>query len=197
MSRRNPNIPNYTKVGRPKGMKQLTPPDNQIILRNAENARIICDKIVQGIALKQIARDFGAAHASTIHMWIAQDAAFAEQYRLAKQAQADVFAEECIEIADDGSNDWLEREGKQQPNYELAMRSKLRVETRMKLMRFNAPKRFGNTVAHEHSGEVAVNVSHQFARAALAEAFEVIEAWPAQLEQAEAETRGDDGQADD
>lgn len=191
MSRRNPNIPNYTKVGRPKGMKQLTPPDNQIIVRNAENARTICDKIVQGISLKQIARDFGASHASTIHMWIAQDAAFAEQYRLAKQAQADVFAEECIEIADDGSNDWLEREGKQQPNYELAMRSKLRVETRMKLMRFNAPKRFGNVVAHEHSGEVAVNVSHQLAADALMGAFERVEAPATEAEYEEVVQDGD------
>lgn len=151
-------------------------PLNQIIVRNSENAAIICEKIVQGMALRQIARDLGASHASTIHMWIAQDADFAEQYRLAKQAQADVFAEECIEIADDGSNDWMEREGKAVPNYEIANRSKLRVETRMKLMRVYAPRRFGNVVAHEHSGEVAVNVSHQLATDAIMGAFERVEA---------------------
>lgn len=174
-------------------MKQLTPPACQIIVRNAENARIICDKIVQGMTLKQIARDFGASHHTTIHMWISQDAAFAEQYRLAKQAQADVFAEECIEIADNGSNDWMEREGKAQPNYEMALRSKLRVETRMKLMRSYAPRRFGNVVAHEHSGEVAVNVSHQLAADAIMGAFELVEAPATEVEY---EEMARDGEAD-
>lgn len=126
-----------------------------VIPRTPENAALICAKIAEGLTLNQIALDMGAAGRSTILMWVAQDKEFAEQYRLAKMAQADHFAEEIIEIADDGSNDWIEREGQRGTIYqvvdkEAVMRSKLRVDTRLRLMASFAPKKYGAKVEVEH-----------------------------------------------
>lgn len=120
------------------------------IARNAENAARICDGIIEGKTLTQIARDMGASGHSTILMWVAQDPDFAEQYRLAKAAQADHFAEEIVEIADDSRNDWMEREGYKVVDHEAVNRSRLRVDTRMKLMVAYAPKRYGTKIEHEH-----------------------------------------------
>jgi hypothetical protein len=156
MRRAVPFVKGQVPCHRAKGSKYPHGATYIRIARNKRNARKICERIVQGMTLKQIAVEMGAAHHSTILMWVAQDPDFAEQYRLAKQAQADHFAEEIIEIADDGSNDWMEREKAngetyQLVDYEAVNRSKLRVETRLKLMRAYAPRRFGDKVEVEHS----------------------------------------------
>jgi hypothetical protein len=78
-----------------------------------------------------------------------------QQYARAKEAQADAFAEEMLDIADDGTNDWMtKRFGEtevEMPNPEVLQRSKLRVDTRKWLMSKLQPKKYGEKLAVEHS----------------------------------------------
>lgn len=80
------------------------------------------------------------------------DDEFAKQYARAMELRADFWADELLEIADDGSNDWMERElanglTVEVPNPEVVARSKLRVETRKWLMGKAAPKKYGEKLA--------------------------------------------------
>jgi hypothetical protein len=64
----------------------------------------------------------------------------------------DAMAEECLDIADDASNDWMERlDDKGRPvgwvvNGEHVQRSKLRIETRLKLLAKFNPSKYGDTM---------------------------------------------------
>lgn len=136
--------------------------------RSAKLADEICERLAQGQSLREICLADGIPHISTICRWLAEDAIFREQYARARDAQADFYAEEIIEISDDASNDWMERAGKDDSpgwvvNGEHIQRSKLRVDTRKWLMARMAPKKFGDRVEQVHSGNpdappVAINV---------------------------------------
>ena len=45
--------------------------------------------------------------------WLQEKGEFLEQYEIAKQESADAMAEEVLDIADDGANDWMERKDKE------------------------------------------------------------------------------------
>lgn len=67
------------------------------------------------------------------------------------------YADEILEIADDGQNDWMERESKngevfEVENHEVLNRSRLRVDARKWLMSKLAPKKYGDVQKLEHSG---------------------------------------------
>ena len=68
-----------------------------------------------------------------------------------REAQADRFADEIIEIADDATNDWMERRQGEETvrvvNHEHIQRSRLRVDARKWLMAKLAPKKYGDSVA--------------------------------------------------
>lgn len=76
----------------------------------------------------------------------------------ARELGEEALAEECLEIADDASNDWMERLDKEdrhigwQLNGDHVQRSKLRIDTRLKLLAKFNPKRWGDKVSQEISG---------------------------------------------
>jgi len=125
-------------------------------IRSAENAEMICERIAEGFTLRQIAKELGVASPSAIVNWARDDEAFREQYARAKDLQADRFAEEIIEIADDGTNDWIKREidGREVTvlDHEHIQRSKLRVDARRWLMAKMAPKKYGEKTEVAHTG---------------------------------------------
>ncbi len=108
----------------------------------------VCELIADGLTLRQIAKIDGMPATSTIMAWVNEVPAFAEHYGRAKDRQMDRMADELLAIADDGENDWMERELASGaivsvPDYEHIKRSELRVNTRKWLMSKIAPKRYG------------------------------------------------------
>ena len=124
-------------------------------IRSADNAELICRLIAEGFSLRQIAKRLNC-HDTAIVYWRLDDDAFAQQYARAKEAQAERMAEEITEIADEGSNDWYEREGIEMPDHEHINRSKLRVDARKWLMSKMAPKRYGDKMEVDHSGTLVI-----------------------------------------
>jgi hypothetical protein len=63
-------------------------------------AAALCERIAEGQSLREIGRDEAMPAVSTVCLWLAQHEAFSEQYARARAMQADVLAQEIIEIAD-------------------------------------------------------------------------------------------------
>jgi hypothetical protein len=89
--------------------------------------------------------------------WLREKEVFRQQYAHARDAQADALFEEAFDIADDGSNDWMKREGKDGSlswveNGESIQRSRLRVDLRKWAAGKLAPKKYGEKVTQEHTG---------------------------------------------
>jgi hypothetical protein len=96
----------------------------------------------------------------TVYDWMASNAGFAARIAHARALGYDAIAEECLEIADDTScdtrvigHDESEREA---ADTEWIGRSKLRIETRLKLLAKWDPKRYGDKVTTEHTGSVGI-----------------------------------------
>lgn len=84
----------------------------------------------------------------TILKWLNENAEFSTQYARAKEAQADVLAEEILEIADDTSKDQMtiKKNGKNEvvENSEWINRSRLRVDARKWIASKLKPKKYGD-----------------------------------------------------
>lgn len=85
--------------------------------------------------------------------WINSNEDFRNQYARAKEAQAEMMAEEMLEIADDGSNDLMTivkgDQVYQKENKEVTNRSRLRVDTRKWLMSKMFPKKYGEKIQQD------------------------------------------------
>lgn len=97
----------------------------------------ICARIASGESMRSICRDDNMPVMSTVMLWLVDGnhQIFSEQYAKARQIQAETLADELFDIADDGSNDWMAKHGKDdEPGYVLngehVQRSRLRVDTR-------------------------------------------------------------------
>ena len=124
----------------------------------------IADKICGEIAassksLRTICAQEGFPGIRTVMRWLADKDDFRQQYALAKQEQADYMVEEMLEIADDGSNDYMTiTKGDityNVENKEVTNRSRLRVDTRKWIASKLKPKKYADRV--ELGGSLAIN----------------------------------------
>lgn len=128
-----------------------------------EIATRLCEEIAKGLSLKRILEDdlvgeFPAR--GTIFEWIYRHQEFAELYARARVAGCTAHGEDILDIADDGTNDFVERENEKTgrtflvPDQDHIQRSRLRVDTRKWFLAKLMPKLYGERIAHEHSGTV-------------------------------------------
>ena len=110
----------------------------------------IAERIGEGEPLREICRGNGMPNWRTVYLWMEVNANFAALIAAARVRGYDAIAAETIEIADNAKNDWMERHtsegesaGGQAFNAEHVQRSKLRIETRLKLLAKWDPKRYG------------------------------------------------------
>lgn len=115
-------------------------------VRTPELETAFVEGIGDGIPLRQLCRIHGVGK-STVYVWMEEDADFAGRIAQARVKGFDAIAEEALEIADDGTNDWVKRGDKGAAyDAEHVQRSKLRVETRLKLLAKWDPKRYGDRI---------------------------------------------------
>lgn len=83
-------------------------------------------------------------NADTVREWRYLYPEFSGKYAQAKMIQADLLAEDCIDIADDSSNDIkINDEGYETFNGEFAARSRIRIDTRKWMASKLLPKQYG------------------------------------------------------
>lgn len=108
-------------------------------------ADLIIDQIADGVTLAETCRAIGISRA-TIYNWRAANEAFAAALQMARDDGYEVLLDECLEIADDASQDRKMTERGWQLDSEHVQRSKLRIETRLKLLAKWDPAKYGERV---------------------------------------------------
>jgi transposase-like protein len=110
---------------------------------------LILDRIAAGETLVSIADDVGVAR-RTVYDWLA--ASESAHLAHAREAGADTLAMQALAIADDSSRDTIETDRGPICDREWIARSKLRVDTRLKLAAVFCPAKYGQKAQLEHSG---------------------------------------------
>lgn len=128
----------------------------------AERQRIIAHVLAETSSGRFVSRilaeDERMPTASTWWKWVMEDENLSEKVVQARARGVEALLDECGEIADDGRNDFVERENKDGSTFialdkEAVMRSKLRVETRIKLAQMLKPKTYGPKLDLTSGGE--------------------------------------------
>ena len=115
-----------------------------------EIADEVCRRLAGGESLRAICRDEGIPHELTVRLWALDDReGFAAQYARAREVQFLAIADELLEIADDGRNDWMQRRGNDERggwelNGEHIQRSRVRIDTRKWMLSKMLPKVYGD-----------------------------------------------------
>ena len=135
----------------------------------------ICERLANGESLRAICRDEHMPSDFAVRNWVIHDLeGFASHYTRARDAGLDVLADEVLEIADDGTNDWMEKYLKNGgtivvENGEAMARSRLRFDARRWYLSKLAPKRYGDKQTVELSGAIEIKeMSDEDMRAELA-----------------------------
>ena len=119
----------------------------------------ICGRMSEGETLRQVCRDAAMPARSTVYRWLSRNPAFADQYAAAREALVASWADEIIDIADDGTTDYVTKVGRNGAEYEAVdqehiQRSRLRVDARRWLLSKLNPGQYGDHVEVEHTGAV-------------------------------------------
>ncbi len=128
----------------------------QRVRRSAALGAMICERLAGGESLRRICGDAGMPSLASVYRWLQADETFRTQYVIAREHQADALFDEILDIADDGTNDFVEKESKTGLRTivlreEAISRSRLRVEARKWMIARLAPKKYGEK--HEPKGD--------------------------------------------
>lgn len=105
---------------------------------NKEIANTICKRLSNGESLASICRDAKMPARSTVHYWLIDHQEFLDKYEVAREIQADVYADEMENIA-------IEEKDVQ--------RARLRIDTRKWIASKLKPKRYGDKLDMTTQGE--------------------------------------------
>jgi hypothetical protein len=129
----------------------------------------ICERIARGETLAQICRDTHMPERRTVVDWVLGDReGFAARYAQARDLQLEHWADEITEIADDGTNDWVERETKSGRvikivDQEAVIRSRLRIDTKKWLLSKLKPERYGESLKLSGTLDLGTKTDEQLA----------------------------------
>lgn len=123
----------------------------------------LCDEIVMrlsaGEPLRAICRDEHMPNWVTVYRWEEEHPELKQRIAHARILGEEAISQECMAIADDATNDWMEKLDKDkqsigwQLNSDHVQRSKLRIETRLKLLAKWNPRKWGDRVDVNHGGQ--------------------------------------------
>ena len=102
----------------------------------------MCELIADGKSLRAICAVEGMPTKSLFLKWVSNNVTLRDQYALAREAQADTFFDEVLEISDNSSEDVAGELGI--PNGVAVQRARLRVDTRKWAMGKMMPKKYGD-----------------------------------------------------
>lgn len=118
----------------------------------------IADNILNGIAkgdsLSKVCKDLDLIY-NTVYSWMrTYKDTFFKGSPCAYEAGYDKIADDCFEIADESHNDiTVDDKGRETVDHEVIQRSKLRIDTRLRLLGKWAPKRYGDRTQIDHGAQ--------------------------------------------
>mgnify|MGYP001589990986 CR=1 FL=1 len=121
----------------------------------------ICQQIASGMSLRSVCLPEDMPERHTVIRWVLGQIdvdgvkEFSTQYTQAREAQYELMFDECLDIADDASNDYMKRQRKDGTEYdavdnEVIQRSKMRIDTRLTILERMKPKKYGKTETVDH-----------------------------------------------
>lgn len=122
-------------------------------------AEEICNRMHHGETLNKICRDEHMPGRRTVVDWKFQDIdGFSATYARAREALLDYWEDETVDVADDSTHDYYEKQGRDGEtikafNKENVERSRLRVETRKWMLGKLNQKRFGDKIEQTHKAD--------------------------------------------
>ena len=126
-----------------------------------EMGALICERVAAGQSLRAVCRDPELPDRATVYRWTTKNPEFRSQYAQAREILYAHWAEEILEIADDGTTDYQLKVGRNGREYEAVdqehiNRSRLRVDTRKWLLSKLRPGQYGDHITYDVQGEVTV-----------------------------------------
>lgn len=125
-------------------------------------AREILERMADGELLNQICRDAHMPDSRTVRRWRLDDVSgFSPRYARARTLQLEFWADELVEIADDGRNDWVERERDDGSKHivfagEHVQRSRLRTDTRKWMLARLLSSDYSERVKVDHGAQSSI-----------------------------------------
>lgn len=110
----------------------------------ADKAQEIIRRLSTGEPLEVICRSVGMPCVSTVHLWREKDKEFAGHFARARAEGYDAIAADALAIADNSTRDTLETPSGPKMDSEWVARSRLRVDTRLKLLAKWYPAKYGD-----------------------------------------------------
>ena len=105
-------------------------------------------------------------HVDTIYEAFKVDSAFSDSYTRAREDRADGIFEEILEIADNSTNDYMNKKnpdgtkGEEVLNSEHVQRSKLRIDSRKWMLGKMQPKKYGEKQVVDVEGGITITLPH-------------------------------------
>lgn len=115
-----------------------------------ELVSVILDRVANGEPLSKVCGTPNMPTRKSFFQWVKKYPEIEPAYKLAIEMRADLYAEEIIEIADDGRNDTQtdEESGVRIVDHDHIARSRLRVDARKWYASKLAPKKYGDKIEH-------------------------------------------------
>lgn len=140
----------------------------------------ILERVSNGESLKTICETPGMPKKTAVFRWQQQNEEFRELLARAREAFADSVFDEVIDLADDSSNDHQEITdkdgnpiGRFRVNGDAIARSRLRVETRLKMAAILKPRVYSERIQHDHTHEITL-LSNAELYGQLVESYQVL-----------------------
>ena len=116
----------------------------------------ICELIISGKSLR-FALNKVSIPAKTFFVWLRDNEVLSKQYARATTERAELMFEDMFDIADDGSNDWMEKKNEKGEfigwsiNGEHIQRSRVRIDTRKWALSKMMPKKYGDMIKIDYN----------------------------------------------
>lgn len=129
-------------------------------------ADLICERLANGESMRSVCRDDTTPAMTTIFRWLRENEEFKQQYDIAVEERTEAMAEDILDIADNGTNDWMTYNAGDDEGYKLngeaLQRSRLRVDTRKWHMSKMKPKKYGDKIQQEITAPEGVTFNMGF-----------------------------------
>lgn len=123
-----------------------------------EIADTICERIADGESLRSICNGEDMPNKATVFRWLASNDTFRDQYARARETQADALFDEILSIADTpqiGEKRKVKEDGGVEVSTgDMIEHRRLQVDARKWMAGKLRPKKYGDKLDVEHSGQV-------------------------------------------
>lgn len=134
---------------------------------NHEIADKICEAISDGKSLREICAADDMPAKAVVFRWLAAHKEFSDQYARAREEQAETLADEIVSIADEATATIKAQDGLTEVVFDstAVARNRLRVESRKWVASKLKPKKYGDKIQQELSGDINVGFHEILAKA--------------------------------